>query len=48
MYSFLSPVNKWELETAEKSEGHLSKNTAHNRHSNVFTSISGRIGPEDP
>lgn len=29
-------------------EDHLSKDTAHSRHSNVFSSISSRIGPEDP
>jgi hypothetical protein len=31
-----------------KVEDHLSKNRAHNRHSNVFSSISCSIGPEDP
>lgn len=32
----------------KRAEGYLSKDRAHNRHSNVFSIISSRIGPEDP
>ena len=48
LYSILLSGNKWKLETVEESRGLPYKDRSHNRHSNVFSIISSRIGQENP